>query len=641
MQPTTVKLSRALVQCLLLWGCLYALPLTAQPPASRPTTTPPADTLKVNILFSEVLKGVQEPNGLLRRTLVGNVQLQQKDVKMRCDSAVLLNNDVRAYGNIVITQADTIRIFADSAYYFGNERRVTLLQDVVLSDGKAQLFTPTLDYDLNTRIAVYQQGAILQNRDTRLSSQRGYYYTRLDMAYFGGDVVLADPEFSLRADTLSINTATNVTTFLGPTDILTRNQEQIYCESGYYAPTAQRASFRTRPRFKSDDGLARAQVIDYDGAREEVTLAGDARFKNATQNVTSDTITYNTRTRQFGTAGPTVITEPGRSIVAQRSFYDDSTSTAVFVGAVCISDSTRIICADSIRYQETLQLGHAYGNVISRDTVENITLTSDFLAYNDSLKTALAHGQPLLSTLLEGDTLYLAADTLRSFTRDTIPTDSSQQVTLAYRDVRIFSRDFQGVCDSLVYDREAERITFLQSPYLWSDTSQFSGDTIVAYLVDDKLHEAHILQRAFLLNSPDEVYFNQVKGRTIVAYFDNDTLQRMTVQGNGEALYYLLDEDRAYIGANKTVCARMLIEFKANEVQDVYFYTEPQGEIIPMRKIASPAALQLEGFKWNAEVRPRSPEDLHRNRSAAKPAPTAFGESRPIPLLPAKPATHE
>lgn len=638
MQFTTVKLLRVLAQCWALWGLLYAAPLLGQPPTSRPLPPSDPDTLKVNILFSESLKGIQE-GGILRRTLVGNVQLQQKDVKMRCDSAVIINNDVKAYGNIVITQADTVQIFADSAYYFGDIRQVTLLQDVVLSDGNAQLFTPTLDYDLNTRVAVYQQGAILQNRDTRLSSQRGYYYTRLNQAYFGGDVVVADPEFSLEADTLNINTATNVTTFLGPTDILTRNQEQIYCESGYYDPTAKRASFRTRPRFKSDNGLARALAIDYNGQREEVTLAGEARFKNATQNVAADTITYNTRSKQFGTAGPTLITEPGRSIVAASSFYDDSTSTAVFVGAVCISDSTRIICADSIRYQEELRQGYAYGNVVSRDTAENITLTGAFLAYNDSLKTALAHGNPLLWTLLDGDTLYLAADTLRSFTRDTIPTDSSQQVTLAYRDVRVFSSDFQAVCDSLVYDREEQQITFLQSPYLWSDTSQFSGDTIVAYLVDDKLHEAHILQRAFLLNSPDEVYFNQVKGRTIIAYFDNDTLQRMRVQGNGEALYYILDDARAYIGANKTVCARMLIEFQHNEVQDIYFYTQPQGEIVPMRKITSPDALQFEGFRWNVGARPLSPDDLHRGRSAGSPPP-AFGES-PAQLLPEKTTTDE
>ncbi len=585
--------------------------LIAQPPAKpdiSEETTQNDDTAKVRIIFSEKLIGRTDDGERVKR-LIGNVQLEQNDVKMRCDSAVVIGNDVEAYGNVIIVQSDTVQIFADSLFYYGDARESILIGNVVLTDGKTKLFTDRLDYDLNTKIATYKSGAILENENTRLSSQRGYYYTEQNLAYFGGDVVVADPEFSLKADTLKVDTDKNISYFIGPTDILTKNDEQIYSEEGFYDPAFEYAEFSKRPRFRSDDGFAKAKKIRYVGAEDKILLEGEAYFKNDKQLAEADTIIYNTALKQFSSRGVTTIKEEGRQILADNSFYDDSLEVAIFVGNVCISDSNKIICADSIRYSEARKVGEAFGNVISRDTVENITLECEQLFYNDSTSYVLAFGRPLMTSVMNDDSLFLAADTLVTFSQDMINFSDSMQVLIAKEDVRIYKSDFQAVCDSLVYVSIDSIFQLFQDPVVWSDTSQFTADTINIVLKNDAIHKVHLKKKAFLINSTDEVYFNQIKGREIIANFKNDSIRTMNVNGNGETIYYIQDAEKAYITANKTLCSEMLITFQNNELQDILFYKMPEGKTFPMKKIKR-NPIELEDFSWRIKERPRSKEDL-------------------------------
>lgn len=596
-----------LIAILLISG----LDLIAQPPAkTNPSikTGKKEDTTKVYIIFSEKLIG-REDGGQRIKTLVGNVQLQQKDVKMRCDSAIVIGNDVEAYGNVIIVQSDTVQIFSDSLFYYGDARESILVGNVVLTDGKAKLFTDRLDYDLNTKIATYNSGAILENEKTRLSSKRGYYYTEQNLAYFGGNVVVSDPEFSLKADTLKVDTDKNISYFIGPTDILTKNKEQIYSEEGFYDPSFEYAEFTKRPRFKSKDGFAKAKKIRYVGSEDKVFLEGEAYFKNDKQVVESDTIIYNTTLKQFSSRGLTSIQEKGRQILADNSFYDEKLEVAVFVGNVCISDSNKIICADSIRYSEANKVGEAFGNVISRDTVENITLECEQLFYNDSTSYVRAFGRPLMTSLINEDSLFLAADTLVTYSLDTINFSDSMQILIAINDVRVYKSDFQAVCDSLVYNTIDSIFQFFKDPVVWSDTSQFTGDTIDVILKNGGIHQVFLKRKAFLINSTDEVYFNQIKGREIIANFENDSIRTMNVNGNGETIYYIQDAQKAYITANKTICSEMLITFQNNELQDILFYKMPKGQTFPMKKMEK-NPIELEDFKWRIKERPRSKEDL-------------------------------
>ncbi len=133
--------------------------------------------------------------------------------------------------------------------------------------------------------------------------------------------------------------------------------------------------------------------------------------------------------------------------------------------------------------------------------------------------------------------------------------------------MRIFKSDLQVACDSLSFSSKDSVFWFykLQNlPLIWSDTSQFSGDTIRMSMKNKKLDRIWLRQNALVINSEDEQFFNQIKGRNTTAFFRDDQVREMLVEGNAQAAYYALDDDHAYIGFNETECSEMRLYFGDN-----------------------------------------------------------------------------
>jgi hypothetical protein len=55
----------------------------------------------------------------------------------------------------------------------------------------------------------------------------------------------------------------------------------------------------------------------------------------------------------------------------------------------------------------------------------------------------------------------------------------------------------------------------------------------------------HVLNYAFAIEELDSTYFNQLKGRNLTIYFDAGEVYLMVMEGNGEAIYYNLDNIKA------------------------------------------------------------------------------------------------
>ncbi|MEL7222145.1 MAG: hypothetical protein AAGJ93_12555, partial [Bacteroidota bacterium] len=240
-----------------------------------------------------------------------------------------------------------------------------------------------------------------------------------------------------------------------------------------------------------------------------------------------------------------------------------------------------------------------------------------------------ARGRPLLISLVDGDSLFMAADTLLSQAIDSLEGDSNR-LLLAYHDVRIYKSDMQGLCDSLAYSTVDSLFRMFRSPIIWADTSQFTADTLNMQLANQQLDKIYLYQKSFILNSPDEIFFNQIKGKNITAHFDSSQLYRMDVIGNAQSVYYPIDEEGGYVGVNKTICSEMQLNFANNAVQDILFFTQPEGKLEPMGAVDH-EAIKLEGFDWQIEPRPRSLYDLFGPPLRTLPEPEAppVQEARP------------
>jgi hypothetical protein len=125
------------------------------------------------------------------------------------------------------------------------------------------LNTRQLDYDLGTEIASYSDSAMILDGENRLSSRTGYYHSNRRDLFFRHNVLLINPRYTLRCDTLRYNTVEKTAYFLGPTRIVS-SDNNIYCEQGWYNTITQRTSFQGNSYLLTKKQLLKGDSVLYD-----------------------------------------------------------------------------------------------------------------------------------------------------------------------------------------------------------------------------------------------------------------------------------------------------------------------------------------------------------------------------------------
>ena len=150
----------------------------------------------------------------------------------------------------------------------------------------------------------------------------------------------------------------------------------------------------------------------------------------------------------------------------------------------------------------------------------------------------------------------------------------------AYYGCRIFSEDLQAKCDSLSYSFQDSVIRFYKDPVIWSEENQLTSDSMAIFTKNQKTDRLELYNSAFVASQVDTLRFNQIKGRSLTGYFQNNELYKIDIKGNGESIYYLLDgEDVA--GVNQTKCANMEAYMEKGKIQEIYEFQNPEGFIDP------------------------------------------------------------
>ncbi|MBD5385650.1 hypothetical protein HDR69_04415 [bacterium] len=149
----------------------------------------------------------------------------------------------------------------------------------------------------------------------------------------------------------------------------------------------------------------------------------------------TDTLFYNTKTKIARIESPTRIETTEDVIVTSEGFYNTDTGIAELMSRSMIlhTDSlnrTTTLEGDSIVYDPTTRISRAYSfrmpgkhprPMVITDTARKATLIGGFGIYNDSTREALATEYPLLMEYSQQDTLYMRADTIRTWVLELSP----------------------------------------------------------------------------------------------------------------------------------------------------------------------------------------------------------------------------
>ncbi|GAB3643323.1 OstA-like protein [Spirosoma arcticum] len=551
---------------------------------------------KVELLpGSDSLVGVNIPGQVVRK-IYNNVRFRQKGVLMYCDLAIqnVTTNVIEAYGNVRLIQGDTINVRGDTMFYYGNTRQANLRGNVVMRDRKMTLTTQQLDYDMLSGVAHYPVPGRIVDKENVLTSREGYYDTRSKLFTFRQNVRLVNTKGTLTADSLLYNSLSRIATFQGPT------------------------------RITNKDGVLTAIAGQYN------TATGISNFQ---RRATVDTPKYR-------------------------------------------------LTGDSLYYDNVSELGIAKGNVIMVAKDRKAVITGEHVRYNGKSGISRVTGHPVAKSLASEttrDTLYMRADTLFSF--DNKLTNTRR--LLGQKNVFVYKSDLQSKCDSLIYDTADSTIHFFKKPIVWSqDKYQMEADTMRALLKNNRINTMFLKGRSFVISLDTLKNYNQIKGRTVTAYFvtkvipastrlvqtqtgettkkitgatastkpgvpsrtlpratstparEQTTLDRVLVDGNGQSIYYAVDDKNRLIGLNHVECSRMNMEFANNKVGQIRFYGRPDAQLIPPKEFTDDAQ-KLDGFRWREVEKPTKGQVLWletppTEQPAAKKPPKIKGSAKPL-----------
>ena len=591
---------------LLLSFCSYGQEILDQGLKSdRDTTT----SSKIIVKNADSFRGVTQEEELIKY-LNGNVSLYQDSTFMYCDSAVLEANQLTAFGNVVIIQNDSISVFSDSLVYDGDLKIARLYRNVILQNNEQQLFTEFLIYDLNSKVGSYTTGALLKNEKTEIKSLVGKYFVNEKEVRFYKNVSIVNENFKLWTDSLKYDYENDIAHFLAPTRIDQENSK-IYCEGGYYDMKNEDGEFRINAQYIQDAKTAFADVINYNAAIKKITLAGNANYSEEDKVAKGDTIIYFEETEETELIGNASYEDDDRSIVGEHIKYNAKTESFNSVGRSTIVDSSSVLTANSVEFLEESDLGVAYGDVILLDTASRTTIESEAMFYKKDSNYSKAYNpdgtRPLLYSIMEGDSFFLRSDTLLSSEiTDTIGTKKT--FLNAFNNVKIFKSNLQASCDSLSYNTTDSIISMFDSPVIWSDSSQFSADTIDIVLRNDEIYKIYLRNKGFIINTKDSFFFNQIKGKLVEVFFVDGNMDSMSVVGNSESIYFMLDEEDAYIGMNKSISSSMSFTFEENDLKDIYFDLNVNSNLTPIQDVDPRTT--LEGFNWQDKERPKNKNEL-------------------------------
>ena len=239
---------------------------------------------RIHLIHADILYKSSEVKALAgAEVLIGNVKLSHEGAILDCDSALFYqaDNSFDGFGNVVMTQGDTLRLVCDSLYYDGFDLRAEARGEVTLYHNDSRLETNFLDYDRLFGVGMYYEGGTLYDEDNVLNSLWGQYTPATHEAFFADNVELLNPKFRLLSDSLYYYTDTEIARIVSPTNITSTDGTFVYGLRGTYDTRTGETSLMDRSYIIKDmrqivgDSLYSDSELGIDEAFGNVILTDD------------------------------------------------------------------------------------------------------------------------------------------------------------------------------------------------------------------------------------------------------------------------------------------------------------------------------------------------------------------------------
>lgn len=476
-------------------------------------------------------------------------------------------------GNVEFLHGN-VKLYCDSAYFYKETNSFEAFSNVKMVQGDTlSLTSEYLKYDGDAQIAQARKNVHLKHRESLLITDSLNYDRLYDLGYFFDGGRLYD------------------------------NDNVLTSDWGEYSPQTREA------------------IFNY-----------NVKLTNLKFVLTSDTLHYNTLTKLTHIIGPSNINSDGSRIYTERGFYNTNTDYAELYDRSVVINGTSTMTGDSMFYDKQNGDMRAYKNIIYNDKENKNLLTGDICIYNEKTGYAMATDSAVVRDYSGTDTLFMHADTFKIFTYN-INTDSVYRQIHGYHHARAFRVDVQSVCDSLKYDSQEKRMTMYGNPIVWSNNQQLLGEVIYVYMNDSTIDSAHVERQALLAEKLDSMFYNQVAGREMFAYFKDGQMDWSKVVGNVDVAYYPYDSDSIMIGLNRMQTSEMRMYMKNRKMNKIWS-APAEGTLYPLN-LAPQEQFFLSNFAWFDYIRPKDKHDIFvwREKAAGTELRETIRRTAPLQTL--------
>lgn len=510
--------------------------------------------------------------------------------------------EIFLFRNNVHGMSDTQEGWADSLYYYRSSKNIELL-------GNAQVTDTTRDVSALAGRIFYTDSLseVKLTRDPAVIGVTKNAEDQPDTVYFGADTIFARTYMMFQVNESEIKNSKSRMEDLAVDAVQAYRQKAAKEAAEAAAKAMENDPNRPKPNKKQaeETGAASGGAAETSGASEtsEVeTSESDASESSDVSEAeeTSEKEGDVSETSQSAEASGENGDEAADAAEVAEDAPTDSLTAKTLTSA---KDSTAM--ASGAQASEADSVSHALASLgpvagAFQKPAGRLAHASDSLSH---VADTPSHSADSLANA--ADSLTVAADSLSA------PKDSTKlNFITAIKNVKMFRKDIQLACDSLVYNDLDSLVRMYEKPFVWNEGNrQYSADSIYAVIKDRAMQKASLMSNAFIIVKEDSLCFDQIRATEMLAYFDTTgALTRFDALGEANAVFYL-QEDSVYATVNKSAAKMLSARFLNGELDKVYYFDAAKNDGYPVAQMTRDERV-LKGFDWQIDACPRGKQDI-------------------------------
>lgn len=508
--------------------------------------------------------------------------------------------EIFLFRNNVHGMSDTQEGWADSLYYYRSSKNIELL-------GNAQVTDTTRDVSALAGRIFYTDSLseVKLTRDPAVIGVMKNAEDQPDTVYFGADTIFARTYMMFQVNESEIKNSKSRLEDLAVDAVQAYRQKAAKEAAEAAAKAMENDPNRPKPN-KKQTGETGAEAAA--GGAAETSGAADASETDASESDASESSDVSEADEasesEEASESAEVSGENGDEVTDSAEVSEGAPADSLTVKTLTsVKDSTAKAAgaqaseADSVSHA-LASLGSAAGAL--QKPAGRLAHASDSLSH---VADTLSHSADSLANA--ADSLTVAADSLSA------PKDSTKlNFITAIKNVKMFRKDIQLACDSLVYNDLDSLVRMYEKPFVWNEGNrQYSADSIYAVIKDRAMQKASLMSNAFIIVKEDSLCFDQIRATEMLAYFDTTgALARFDALGEANAVFYL-QEDSVYATVNKSAAKMLSARFLNGELDKVYYFDAAKNDGYPVAQMTRDERV-LKGFDWQIDACPRGKQDI-------------------------------